>query len=523
MTKTLPIAVLAAATSLSGCNLAPKYRVPSTVTPLAFKEAPGWRSAAPADAVAKGEWWLLFNDPELDRLERRVSVNNQNVAAQAAAYAQARAAVREARSALFPQIDLSGNATRAGSFGGGQTTIIGGQVINQTGGSTSGTGTGGTGTGTGGTGTGTGGTGTGTGTGTGGTGTGTTVTRGASSRRYTLSLGATWEPDLWGSVLNGVRQQRGLAQASAGDLANATLSAQGELATNYFQLRGLEAQKRILDATVVAYNRALTITNNRYREGVAAKVDVLQAQTQLNSAQANAADLTRQRALLEHAIAILVGDNPSTFQLAEQDWNRMVPVVPATLPSALLERRPDVAAAERRVAAANAAIGVERAAFFPTLRLSGSVGLNSGSLGSLFDASSSLWSLGAQVAQTLLDFGGRSARVQQARAAWEQQVATYRQTVLTAFGQVEDNLAAAGVLAYVGDQRTVAAQAANQVEQLTQNQYLAGQIAYTDVITAQATALNARQTEAQAIVDRQVAAVALIQAIGGSWPTAAAG
>ena len=508
----------AAALALSGCNLAPAYRVPTTFMPAGFKEAPGWRTAAPADAVAKGQWWLLFNDPVLTGLEERVSVNNQNVAAAAAAYAQARAAVREARAQLFPTIDLSGGATRAGSFGNGSTTIIGGTVTNT--GSTSTTGTTGTGT----TGTGTTGTGT-TGTSTGTTGTGTTsgttatVTRGSSSQRYTLSLGASWEPDLWGQVLNSVRQQRGLAEASAGDLANATLSAQGELATDYVQLRGLEAQKRILDATVTAYARALTITNNRYTQGVAAKVDVLQAQTQLTTAQANAADLVRQRAIFEHAIAVLIGENPSSFVLAEQAWNRTVPDVPATLPSALLERRPDVAAAERRVAAANAVIGVERAAFFPTIGLSGSVGLNSSTLGSLFTAGSSLWSLGAQLAETVLDFGARSARVAAARAAWQQQVATYRQTVLTAFQQVEDELAASRVLAYVGDQRTIAAQTATQVEQLTQNQYLAGQIAYTDVITAQATALTARQTEAQAIVDRQVAALTLIQAIGGSWPT----
>jgi len=471
---------VASAFSLCACNMAPAYHRPTTPLPPAFKEAPGWAAAAPADAVAKGQWWLLFNDPVLNDLEARVSVNNQNVIAAAAAYAQARATVRELRASLLPTIDLSGSATRAGSFGNVAP------IINTTGTSTGGNGRSGS----------------------------STVTR------YSLSLGASWEPDLWGRLGNGVRQEQALASASQADLDNATLSAQGELAVNYVQLRGLEQQKAILDATVAAYERALTITNNRYNQGVVARVDVLQAQSQLMTARANAADLVRQRSLLEHAIAVLIGENPSQFVLPEQPWNRTVPDVPATLPSILLQRRPDIAGAERRVAAANAAIGIQRAAFFPTLNLSGDLGANGSTLGTLFTAASSIWSLGAQTALTLLDFGARSARVKEARAAYEQTVANYRQTVLTAFQQVEDELAASRVLAYVGAQRASAAEAANRVEQLTQNQYLAGQIAYSDVITAQTTALSARQSEAQTIVDRQVAAITLIQAIGGSWPAA---
>jgi NodT family efflux transporter outer membrane factor (OMF) lipoprotein len=466
------LGALALISLLSGCSFAPAYRRPTAQIPASFKEAPDWRPAAPADAVAKGQWWLLFNDPVLNDLEAKVSVNNQNVAAAAAAYAQARAAVRELRASLFPSITLNSSGTQAGSFGSAT-------IINNS-------------------------------------GTVTSVSTG--SHRYSVSLGGTWEPDLWGRISNGVNQQKALAAATESDLINATLSAQGELAANYVQLRGLEAQKAILDATVAAYNRTLTITNNRYTQGVVAKVDVLQAQTQLNTTQADAADLVRQRALLEHAIAVLAGENPSTFKLPEQPWNRTVPLVPGTLPSALLERRPDIAAAERRVAAANAAIGIEKAAFFPTLTLNGSVGTTSSTIGNLFTAASSIWSLGVQGALTLLDFGARSARVAQARAAYEQAVANYRQTVLTAFQQVEDELAAFQVLAYVGDQRSQAAAAANQVEKLTQNQYVAGQIAYTDAITAQATALNARRSEAQTIVDRQVSAISLIQAIGGSWP-----
>jgi NodT family efflux transporter outer membrane factor (OMF) lipoprotein len=463
-----------AALLFSGCSFAPAYHRPTAQIPTSFKEAPGWRAAAPADAAAKGKWWLILNDPALNSLEERVEVNNQNVAASAAAYAQARAAVRELRASLFPSVDLSAGSTHAGSFGSGTTTIIGSN--------------------------------------------GTTNSSASGSQRYTASLGASWEPDLWGRIGNSVSQQKALAQASEGDLNNATLSAQGELAVNYVQLRGLEAQKVILDATVTAYSRALGITNNRYNQGVAARVDVLQAQTQLNTAQANAADLVRQRALLEHAIAVLIGENPSNFALPEQPWNRTVPDVPGLLPASLLERRPDIAAAERRVAAANSAIGIARAAFFPTLTLSGSLGSNTSKLGDLISAASSIWSLGAQGALTLLDFGARSAQVAQSRASYEQAVANYRQTVLTAFQQVEDQLATGRILAYVGDQQSQAAAAANKAEALTQNQYVAGLLAYTDVITAQTTALTARRSEAQAITDRQVSAVTLVQAIGGSWP-----
>jgi len=469
------LATLPTIAALSACSFAPAYQRPATVTPAAFKEAPGWRPATPADAVAKGQWWLLFNDPVLTSLEARVAVNNQNVAAAAAAYEQARALVREARASLFPTVSLNGGATRAGSLGSGTTTIIGGNTV---------------------------------------------TTGGNGSRRYSVSIGATWEPDLWGQIRNTISQQKALAQASEADLANATLSAQGELAADYLQLRGVEHQKAILDATVAAYDRALQITTNRYNQGVVARVDVLQAQTQLDSARANTADLERQRSAFEHAIAVLVGENPSSFSLPAAPWSPTVPDVPGILPSALLERRPDVAAAERRVAAANASIGVQRAAFFPTIGLNGDLGTQASRLGSLFTAASSIWSLGLTAAETLLDFGARSARVAQARAAYNQSAANYRQTVLTAFQQVEDELAAARILDYVAQQRTSAATAANRVEALTQNQYLAGQIAYSDVITAQTTALAARQTEASAVVDRQLAAVSLIQAIGGSWSDA---
>ncbi|WP_420141488.1 efflux transporter outer membrane subunit [Sphingomonas sp.] len=465
-------AALAAILSLTGCSLAPHYDRPVAALPTSFKEAPGWKPATPADAIAKGEWWLLFDDPVLTDLETRVVRANQNVAAAVAAYDQARAAVREVRAGLLPVIDLSASALRAGSFGGGETQIIGGNTVN--------------------------------------------VSRG--NRRFAVGSGVTWQPDLFGQVRSGVRQQTANAQASQADLANITLAAQGDLAINYFQLRGIETRKAILDTTVAAYERALKINANRYEQGVVAKVDVLQAQSQLDSARANAADLVRQRAVLQHAIAVLVGESPSTFTLAPQPWKRAVPEIPGVLPATVLERRPDVASAERRVAAANAAIGVERAAFFPSLTLSGDIGTQASRLGDLFTATSSIWSLGISGALTLFDFGARSARVAQARAAYEQTVAQYRQSVLVAFQEAEDALAAGNTLSYVEQQRRSAAASANQVETLTQNQYVAGQVAYSDVIVAQTTAFTAREAEVQAVVDRQVAAINLIQAIGGSWP-----
>lgn len=458
--------------SLTGCNLAPPYARPTATIPQAFKEEPGWRTARPADDVARGAWWRLFNDPVLDGLENRVIVSNQNLAAAAAAYAQARALVREQRASLLPTVSLSAGATRAGSFGNGASPVV-----------------------------------------TGGTGSSTL----GSANNYTFSIGGSWEPDLWGRIGNTVRQASAQAEASRADLANATLSAQGELALDYVQLRAIEAQKIVLDATIVAYQRALAITSNRYAVGVAAKVDVLQAETQLRSTRATGVDLIRQRAILEHAIAVLVGENPSTFSLAVAPWNRAVPDIPSVLPASLLERRPDIAGAERRVAAANAGIGIARAAFFPTLDLSGSVGPSASSLGTLFDAASSVWSLGIRGALTLLDFGARSAQVAQARHAYEQTVAEYRQTVLTAFQQTEDQLVAIQILGEVGAERSAAAVAANRVEQLTQNQYVAGLIAYSDVITAQTTALSARQADITALLNRQTAAISLVQAIGGNW------
>jgi NodT family efflux transporter outer membrane factor (OMF) lipoprotein len=478
---TLRCLCLTAMLFVTGCSMVPTYQRPATTLPVGFKEAPGWRPAAPADGQAREKWWTWLRDGELDALQARVLISNQNLAAATAAYDQARAVVQEQRSALFPSVDLQASATRAGSFAKG-TTVVPGAVV--TGGASGGV-----------------------------------SSNGAAnaSRRYSASVGASWEVDVFGRLRASAAQAGALAEASAADLANAALAARGELALDYVQLRAIDAQADILEAAITGYERALQIANNRYAAGVVGRVDVLQAETQLYNARADAADLGRQRAALEHAIAVLVGENPSLFTLGKTDWSPQIPEVPIVLPSALLERRPDIASAERRVAAANAAVGIERSAYFPTLNLTGSAGFSSSSLSSLFDVASSVWSLGATGLMTLLDFGGRAARVAQARAAYEQTVAEYRQTVLVAFQQTEDQLAAVRVLEQVEKERAAATSAANQAEQITLNQYAAGVVSYSDVILAQATALSARQASVTTTLNRQTAAIALIQAIGGYW------
>ncbi len=466
--------LLACTALVAGCDLVPEYLRPTTAAPPAtFKEDPGWRVAAPADDIARGEWWRLFEDPILDDLQQRVTVSNQTLAAAKAAYDQARALVREQRAAYLPTVNLSAGRTMSENPSTNSTSSR------------------------------------------------TTTTTNRSSGSYTVSynatLGATWEPDLWGRIGATASQAGALAEASRADLLAATLSAQGEMALNYVQLRGLEAQKAIYADTITAYERALTIVQNRYNAGTAQRSDVLQAETALYNARANASDLDRQRAQLEHAIAVLAGENPSTFALHEAVATPTIPAIPSIVPGELLERRPDVAAAERRVAAANANIGIQRAAYFPVVDLTGDLTSSAQRVGKLFDAASTLWSLGVSGTVTLLDFGATAARVEQARAAYAQTVANYRGAVLVAFQQTEDQLAAIRVLANVAEFRVAAARAANQAETIARNQYLAGQIGYADVIVVQTTALSARLAEAQSITDRQSAAVSLIQAIGGHW------
>ncbi|MDQ2780210.1 MAG: efflux transporter outer membrane subunit, partial [Pseudomonadota bacterium] len=334
-----------------------------------------------------------------------------------------------------------------------------------------------------------------------------------------VALGASWEPDLWGRLSASVDAATANAEASAADLASATLSAQAELAIDYYSLREADAEIALLQDAATAYERALQITQNRYAAGVIAKTDVLQAQTQLANARASLASLQATRARLQHAIAVLVGKAPADSTVAPSPWGQQVPAVPLGLPSQLLQRRPDIAANERAVAAANAAIGVQRAAYFPSLGLSASIGSAGAGLGigSLFNASGTLWSLGASVAQTVFDAGATRARVAGAEAARDVTVARYRQTVLTAFQAVEDQLASAHALVEQQGYARQAADAAAATETQVLNQYRAGLLNYTDVVAAQITSLNARRALLQITLARQTSAIALIQALGGGW------
>lgn len=462
---------------LAGCNLAPGYRRPALGVPQTWKSAEDWAVAVPADDAPRADWWTRFGDPELDRLIAEADLHNQTVAQAAATYAQARAVAREARAALFPTVSLDGSVTHTRSGGG--NAIVSGNTV-----------TGGTGTDGG----------------------------GRNSTSYRVDIGASWQPDLFGSVRNTVANARRTAEARAANLANARLALHGELAADYLSLRGTDLQLAVLQATTQAYRRSLQIATNRYDAGIVARTDVFQAQSQLESAQSDLEGLKRTRAQFEDAIAVLVGAPAAAFRIAPMPgWSAVVPAVPAVLPSTLVERRPDVASAERQVAAANASIGVARAAFFPTLPLSASYGFANTALSGLFSASATLWSLGAEVAETLLDFGARQARLAQARAAYDATVAGYRGTVLTALREVQDDLVAQQVLAAQEAHLRAASTAADRSEAAIRDQYRAGIVVFTDVVAAQATALNARRALVQATQDRQTAAVALIQALGGGW------
>jgi NodT family efflux transporter outer membrane factor (OMF) lipoprotein len=469
---------MALCVAATGCVVGPDYARPDAATSASFKEAEGWTAASPSDAIDRGEWWALFEDPQLDALAKQVAVSNQNVAAAQAAYAQARALTREQRSGLFPTIDLTGGATRSDSGGGNSSRTVTDSTTGET----------------------------------------TVISGGGSiNNTYRASIGASWEPDVWGRLRRTVENASASELASAADLASATLSAQGELVTDYLSLREADAEIDLLKATLEGYERALQIAQNRYNAGIAPRTDVLSAQTTLYGTQADMEGLARTRGQLEHAIAVLVGQAPANFKLEPAAWNGVVPKVPVGVPSELLQRRPDIAGAERRVAAANAQVGIARSAYFPSLALSASYGSSTSSVSDLFNASTMLWSIGASATETLLDFGARKAQVAQARFAYDQAVATYRQTVLAAFADVEDQLTGVRVLERTQELRGKASSVADENERLILNQYKSGQISYSDVVTAQASALSARRTLIQSSLDRQTTAVALIQALGGGW------
>lgn len=455
-------------TMLSGCMVGPNYHKPAFAAPPAYKEAPGWTQAQPADSLMKGQWWTVYNDPELNQLEPLVAINNQTLAADYAAFHQAEAVTDEEVGALFPSIGLTGSATRSGNGGSG------GSASASLGPRTSGT----------------------------------------------FEGSVSWSPDIWGKIRRQVESDRAAAQVSAADLANATLSAQALLATDYVDLRGADSEIALLTQTVAAYQRSLQITQNQFNAGVATPLDVITARTQLEGARASLISAGEVRAQYEHAIAVLAGHAPADLTLPAGALMTEVPQIPAGLPSTLLERRPDIAAAERVMAQDNAQIGVAVGAFYPDLSLSALGGYSADPIGGLFSVSNALWSLGSNATATLFEGGTRSAAVKAAQFGYQNGVATYRQTVLTAFQQVEDELSNLRILAAQAQAEQAAVADAARAVQIALNEYQAGTQAYTTVVTAQTTLLGDQQTALTVRQNRLLSSIALIQALGGGWQMA---
>ena len=458
------LTVLSAILALaSGCAVGPTYRRPDAPVPAAFREAPGWKAASPADDANRGAWWDAFGDPILGDLESRVASGNQSLRQAAAAYEQAREIARADRGTLLPDISAVGSADRSHPSGAGGGTPV-------------------------------------------------------TSNSFSAALQGTWSPDFWGRIRRQVESDVTAAQASAADLAAARLSTQGLLAQDYVALRASDEKRRLLHNAVEAYARTLSIVKNKYAVGVAARSDVISAQALLDSERAQEIDVGVQRSQLEHAIAVLVGSAPSDFTLAAQpDFALGVPAVPGLLPSEILERRPDVAAAERSVAAANARVGVQTAAYFPDITLSAEGGYSGSPLDRLFTAPFRMWSLGANASETLLDFGQRRAQLQEAHAAYDGAVAGYRQTVLTAFQQVEDNLAALRILGEEAGVQEIAVSEASSAARIAENEYRAGTEDFTYVVSAQITEVSDRLTALGILQSRLADSVALIEATGGGW------
>lgn len=468
------LAVLALA---GGCNFAPHYTPPLVQTPPAFKETNGWKLAQPSDGVLKGKWWEMFNDPQLNALEDQVAVSNQNVVAAMENFFAARALVTEARSALYPTVSVDPSVIKSHTpkSSGGQFSSVSNSV---------------------------------------GTGSGTTTL-------YSLPVDASWELDLWGSIRNTARNAAFTAQADAAIIENMKLTAQAELAVDYYELRSQDEMIGLFNDTVKAYRTSLDLNNTLYKTGIVSPLNVAQADALLETTIAQATALAIQRAQYEHAIAVLIGQPPSTFSIKSASPPALLPVVPIGLPSDLLERRPDVASAERLAAAANAEIGVTRAAFFPTVSLSGSAGFQNSSVNNLLSSPNFFWSGAAAMSEVLLDFGKRKAANQGAWASYRSTVANYRQTVLTAMQQVEDNLAALRVLTDEMGQQDVAIQASQKNLDLSMEQYRLGVASYLNVVTAQESLLGNQQTAVSLRMQQRVDTVQLIMALGGGWTNSA--
>lgn len=441
---------------LSGCVLGPDYQRPDSSVPLEFRHTPGWKVAQPAELSSAVAWWSLYQDATLADLLKQLEASNQNLRAAEAAWREARALVGGSRSALYPQATGQVGTSRTGND----------QGVNKS---------------------------------------------------NEVALGLSWQLDMWGQVHRQVEASEASAQASAAEWAGVRLSQQAELVQNYLQLRVIDEHMRLLDATVKAYQRSLQLTENRYKAGVVTRADVSQALTQLKNTQAQRLDLDWQRARYEHAIAVLIGSTPNAVQVASVETLPRLPALPIAVPSALLERRPDIAAAERQVMAANAQIGVAQTAYFPDLTLSASGGYRGSNLADWISMPNRFWSIGPQFAMTLFDAGLRRSKVEQAEARYDQQVARYRQTTLQAIGEVEDALVQLNVLAEEIQVQREALAASQDTLRLTENQYQAGMVDYLAVTNAQTIALNSQRTLLNLLGTQLTASVQLISALGGGW------
>lgn len=485
--KKLCAAIASSALVLGGCTVGPKYHTPSAPTPTAYKEltpanyptTDGWKLAQPKDDALRGKWWEMFNDPELNALEDQVNISNQNIAAAAATFLSARALVKEARAQYFPTVTTNPAITRIRQSASLKTFS---------------TGSGGSG----------------------GSGGGSSSSS-LSFTEYSLPFDASWQPDLWGKIRNQVRSQVYGAQASAADLENVRLTVQSEVAVDYFSLRTQDTLQELLNSTVIAYQESLKLTQALYETGIDSDEAVAQAETQLETTQAQATGVGLTRAQFEHAIATLVGKPASEFSIPVEPFNAKPVAIPYGIPSQLLERRPDVAANERLMAQANAQIGVATAAYYPTVTLSGVVGLQSIATATWFTWPSRFWSVGPSLAETLFDAGLRHATVQQFQGQYDLAVANYRQTVLTGFQQVEDDLAALRILSQEIQQQNTAVQSAERNLKVATDRYRLGIDPYLNVITAQTLLLSNKETLVNLKNQQITSSVQLVEALGGGW------
>jgi len=462
------IIFFASVLSLAGCTVGPDYRRPAAEVPATYKEAGNWKPAQPNEQNLGGNWWELFQDPQLNALEKQVNVSNQNLKAAEAQYTQARALVRYYRADYFPTLSGGASASRNKISENRPPSL---------------------------------------------------ATNGATYNDFQIPFELSYEVDVWGRVRRNVESYRDQAQASAADLAAVNLSMHAQLALDYFQARTLDAEEQLLNSTVTQYQQALELIESRFAGGLASDLEVQQAKTQLETTRAQAIDVAVARAQYEHAVAVLIGKPPANFSLAPLPLTTPPPSIPMGLPSELLERRPDIAAAERRMAAANAQIGVAKAAYYPTISLGATGGFESGALGTLLTGPSALWSVGGSAIAPIFDAGRRRANVDQALAAYDQNVANYRETVLTGFQQVEDNLAALRILEHEAQVQEAAVVAAQKYLELANTRYKGGVTSYLEVTTAQSAALSDEVTAVNILGRRMVDAVTLVQALGGGWNT----